>query len=148
MDARSANHFGALAIGHEMLAISGEIAAGILDQALELRDAIPYEKEVKELADNIWWARRCNFRVFANNQRVGVMTGVAPAIIETFTQGHESAEMKKRVIDPAGFERRAVGELMVPLNNYLNRTMTHEPQFSLKGAFYLYVVRGGFFIST
>jgi hypothetical protein len=43
-----------------MLAIFGEIAAGILDQALELHDAIPNEKEVKELADSIWWARRGN----------------------------------------------------------------------------------------
>ena len=115
-----------------MLAVFGEIAAGIQQQALQLHEAVAEEEKVEKLAEHVGRPRRGDFRVLADDQRVGVMARVAPAVIEAFAQRHESAEMEEGVVDPPGLERCPVRQLMVAvvgggIENAIDKERRHRP---------------------
>src|SRR5207249_8463956 len=99
--------------GNEVLAVFGQVAAGVAKDATELGQPILDKKEIGRDADDVGWPWRGDLGVTADDEGVGVMARMAPAVIAALAQRHEGADVKERVVEPARPERRAVRELVM-----------------------------------
>jgi hypothetical protein len=107
------DHRAAFGLGDEVLAVLGQVARRVAEQALELVVAVPEEEDVRREAQKEGRARRDDFRILADDEGVGVVPRMAPAVVMRLAQSHEGAEPVEDLVDPAGPERRAVTELVV-----------------------------------
>ena len=105
----------ALALGDEVAALLGEVAGGVADDSADLGGTVLEEEEVERDADEVRRARGRDLRVAPDDERVGVVAGMAPAVVEGLPQRHEGAEMKEYLIEPPRLERRSMGQFVMPV---------------------------------